>query len=374
MTGASTEQTDIGNTGEIIALIPAYAPEQSMADLIRELTAEFSHIVVVDDGCGEAYAGIFAQAAAFPQVHILKHEENKGKGRALKTGFAYILEHFPKALGVVTLDADGQHTVKDTLCCCEAFRRQPGSIVFGCRDFASDHQIPARSRFGNRLTSRLMKFFCDISLSDTQTGLRVHALSYLPELLKVEGERYEYEMNVIFYLKEIGVPFAEVPIEVIYLNNNESSHFNPIVDSFKIYKVFFKFCISSFGSAILDYLIFLLVSGGLLRFLGADAAVMLYRIEISTVIARVCSGLFNYHFNRHIFRSREGVSSSGPRYLLLWVIQMTISALLVKNLVLLAGGKEWLIKPLVDTLLFFISYKVQQLWVFRKGKEASSGR
>ena len=355
-------------TQDIIALIPAYNPDKGMITLAEELAEHFSHIVIVNDGCAESYAPIFEKASSCPQVEILKHEENKGKGRAIKTGFAYITEHYPEAAGVVTLDADGQHTVADTLKCCEKFLENPESIVFGCRDFASDLQIPARSRFGNRLTSRLMKFFCDISLSDTQTGLRVHSMSYLPQLLEVAGERYEYEMNVIFYLKEANVPFAEVPIEVIYLNNNESSHFNPIIDSYKIYKVFFKFCISSFGSAILDYMIFMLMEVLLKRYAAEGSFALIYYIEISTVIARICSGLFNYNFNRRIFKSREGVASSGSRYLVLWLVQMCISAMAVKGLVLLAGGLEWLLKPVVDTTLFFISYKIQQLWVFRRSK------
>ena len=175
-------------------------------------------------------------------------------------------------------------------------------------------------------------------------------------------------MNVIFHLKEIEVPFTEVPIEVIYLNNNEGSHFNPIVDSYKIYKVFFKFCISSFGSAILDYLIFMLMVALLGRFATEGSFALTYYIEISTVVARICSGLFNYNFNRKIFRSREGVASSGSRYLLLWLVQMCISAMAVKGFVMLAGGLEWLIKPLVDSTLFFLSYKIQQKWVFRKKK------
>ncbi len=360
----TNEQNSINN--DIIALIPAYNPDKGMITLVEELAEHFLHIVIVDDGCGETFAPIFEKVSVFPQVVILRHEENKGKGRAIKTGFSYITDHYPDAAGVVTLDADGQHTVADTLKCCEKFRENPESIVFGCRDFEADLQIPARSRFGNRLTSRLMRYFCDIRLSDTQTGLRVHSMSYLPQLVEVEGERYEYEMNVIFWLKEAGVPFAEVPIEVIYLNNNESSHFNPIVDSFKIYKVFFKFCISSFGSAILDYLIFILMVWLLGRYAAEGSFALTYYIEISTAAARICSGLFNYNFNRRIFKSREGVASSGSRYLLLWLVQMCISAMAVKGLVLLAGGLEWLIKPLVDTALFFISYKIQQLWVFRK--------
>ncbi len=357
------------NMDGLIALVPAYCPEQSMVDSVKALSAEFPAVIIVDDGCTEEYAPIFDAVRALPGVVILKHPENRGKGCALKTGFKYVLENYPDAKGVVTLDADGQHTVKDTISCCEKFLENPDCIVFGCRDFESDTNIPPRSRFGNRLTSRLMKFFCDIKLSDTQTGLRVHSMKYLKELSEVAGERYEYEMNVIFALKDMDVPFVEVPIEVIYLDNNASSHFNPIKDSIKIYKVFLKFCISSFGSFLIDIAIFTVLCKLIESFAAEGSSMLTYEIYAATAIARVCSGLFNYNFNRWIFKSKSRVSSSGPRYLIVWLIQMCISAFCVDNLVRLIGGNKSITKFAVDMILFFISYKVQQMWVFKGKKE-----
>lgn len=357
----------------LIALVPAYCPEKSMVESVKALSREFPAVVIVDDGCSDEYAPVFDAVRDLPGVVILKHPRNMGKGCALKTGFKYVLEKHPDAKGVVTLDADGQHTVKDTIRCCEKFLENPDSIVFGCRDFESDEKIPARSRFGNRLTSKLMKFFCDIKLSDTQTGLRVHSMKYMKELTQVAGERYEYEMNVIFALKDMDVPFVEVPIEVIYLDNNSSSHFNPIKDSLKIYKVFVKFCISSFGSFLIDIAIFTAICKLIETFADKEGLVAAYEIYIATATARVCSGLFNYNFNRWIFKSKAKVSSSGPKYLVVWLIQMCISAICVDNLVKLIGGENTLTKTLtkfaVDMILFFISYKVQQLWVFKGKKE-----
>ena len=354
---------------KLIALVPAYCPEKSMIKSVEELSHEFPAVVIVDDGCSEDYAPVFDAVRPLPGVVILKHPENRGKGCALKTGFKYILENHPDALGVVTLDADGQHTVKDTLHCCEIFLEDTDSIVFGCRDFESDEKIPPRSRFGNRLTSRLMKFFCDIKLSDTQTGLRVHSMKYMKELTEVAGERYEYEMNVIFALKDMDVPFVEVPIQVIYLDNNASSHFNPIKDSIKIYKVFVKFCISSFGSFLIDIAIFTVLCHLIDAYAGEGSMLLAYEVYVATAIARICSGLFNYNFNRWIFKSKSKVSSSGPKYLLVWLIQMCISAFCVDGLVKLIGGNKSLTKFVVDMILFFISYKVQQLWVFKAKKE-----
>ncbi|SCY37287.1 dolichol-phosphate mannosyltransferase [Lachnospiraceae bacterium XPB1003] len=375
----------------IAALIPAYNPDREMTKLTEKLVKEFEHIVVVDDGCAEEYGEIFDTVAGMGNITILHHEVNKGKGCALKTGFRYILDNLKDVCGVVTLDADGQHTVEDTKRCCERFlsfkeEKDKYPVIFGCRDFRSDTKIPPRSRFGNRLTSRLMKFFCDISLSDTQTGLRVLACEDLEALCEVKGERYEYEMNMIFELHDMGVPFDEVQIEVIYLNENESSHFNPIKDSIKIYKVFLKFCLSSFGSAALDLILFAVFSAVFKSFLpvvsgsGKDAiyapVCMLFgrwaidHVAASVVIARIFSGIFNFNINRLIFKSKaKDAVTSGPKYFLIWIIQMALSAGLVSGLVKVTHLSELLVKIVVDTILFFISYKIQQLWVFKKKRK-----
>ena len=343
---------------EIAVIIPAYDPEDGMIRLVEECKEVFANIIVVDDGCADSFQHLFK--AVEDKAVVLHHEVNKGKGRALKTAFSYVLEKLPDVKGVLTLDADGQHTVADSIRCCEKFLEDPSRAVFGCRDFESDEKIPPRSRFGNRLTSRLMKFFCDISLSDTQTGLRVIPAAVLKELTEVAGDRYEYEMNMIFFFKEHLIAFTEVPIQVIYIENNASSHFNPIVDSIKIYAIFFKFVISSFGSAVLDLLLFGLFSKYIFK--GLFPA---YFIEISTAAARVCSGIFNYSFNRSIFKSRSRVAKSGSRYLLLWLVQMLLSAYIVKFLTAVTGITPVFVKIVTDTVLFFISYKVQQLWVFK---------
>lgn len=352
---------------QVAVLIPAYNPDQKMSGLVEKLSQEYQYIIVVNDGCSKDYDAVFEGLKNNPaisgNVEILQHEVNRGKGRALKTGYEYIMNTYPDLQGVITVDADGQHTPEDVAKCVKEFLSNPAKAVFGCRDFSENSGIPARSLFGNRLTSRLMKFFCDIVLSDTQTGLRVVPMSAIPELLQVKGERYEYEMNAIFAMKENDLEWTEVPIEVIYIDDNQSSHFNPIKDSLRIYKVFLKFCLSSFGSALIDLLIFSLLSHNLAGVLGK------YLIQGSTVIARICSGIFNFSINRWIFSSKKKQSKavvSGPRYLVVWLVQMILSAELVN----LGAGfipiSPTIIKMIIDTILFFISYKIQQKWVFHE--------
>lgn len=353
---------------EIVALIPAYNPDEKMVTMIDELVSEFDNIVIVNDGCDETFAPIFD--AVKDKATILVHEVNKGKGRALKTGLEYIRDHFKDKKGVVTADADGQHKTPDILNCCKVFLEDDCKSVFGCRDFSSDSDIPPRSRFGNQLTSKLLKSLCDIELSDTQTGLRVLPISHIQELIDVNGDRYEYEMNSIFALKNLDLMWKEVPIEVVYIDDNASSHFNPIKDSFRIYKVFFKYILiklglfakflcSSLGSFLVDIGLFTLFCT-----IFQPMFAVIY-VTISTALARVCSGIFNYTINRWIFASKEKVSKSGPRYLILWLVQMCLSALFVTVACHLLPFHDTLIKAVIDSLLFIISFFVQQKWVFK---------
>lgn len=348
---------------EVALLIPAYNPDEKMLDLLLECVNYFENIVVVNDGCSKEYDEVFAKVPK--EIKVLTHEVNKGKGRALKTGIGHVKEAFPDVLGVVTADADGQHTIEDIVNCCNAFLENPKEAIFGCRDFYGDANIPARSVFGNRVTSRLMKFFCDIALSDTQTGLRVLPMSAADLLLSIKGERYEYEMNCIFEMKNADITWREVPIEVIYLDDNASSHFNPFLDSIRIYKVFLKFCLSSVGSAIVDVGLF-----ALFGFLFRKVGFALMPIPtISNILARICSGIFNYSVNKIIFKHRGKVAESGPKYLILFLISMTVATALVTLFTKLSGGQfELLIKILVDCLIFFFNYKIEQVWVFKNKK------
>lgn len=227
---------------EVAVLIPAYNPDKKMTELVKTLSTEYEHIIIVNDGCSEEFKPMFEEVKDL--AVIVNHDVNKGKGRALKTGFQYILDNLSELKAVITVDADGQHTPEDTAACIKLSRENGFRPVFGCRDFYSDASIPARSKFGNRTTSNLLKTFCKISLSDTQTGLRVLPVDILNDLIETKGDRYEYEMNMIFTLHDIDRMWIECPISVIYIEDNESSHFNPVKDSIKIYKVFFAYIFS----------------------------------------------------------------------------------------------------------------------------------
>lgn len=346
-------------------LIPAYKPDNCLLDIVREIHENTDYsIIVVNDGSGQAYEPVFA---ALPDYcTLLVHDVNKGKGRAMKTGFTYLCEHGTKGDGVVIVDADGQHLLKDVVRVCEEFTAHPDSMIIGARQFTG--KVPFRSRFGNTMTKYVFAAASGVKLSDTQTGLRAIPIDCLAQLLDLKGERYEYEMNMLLHAAEVGIPMREVMIETVYIDDNSSSHFNVIRDSFKIYGVILKFVLSSIMAFLVDYAFFNLfyyLLGGKL-----EAATQLL---IATVAARVISSLVNFFINKKVvFKNKDGAGSTLIKYYLLVLMILGANFGLMHVLVNLLGMNASLAKILVEAVLFIVSYFMQRKFVFKnKGKKVA---
>lgn len=216
----------------ILALIPAYEPSLLLPILARQLHENGVAVIIVDDGSGAGFDDVFVAAARYATV--LKHDKNRGKGAALKTGLAYIRGHFSLDSCVVTLDSDGQHNVSDALMCAVQAARHPDSLILGCRDFDSD-TVPFLSRLQNRVTRFLFFLASGHSIADTQSGLRAFSQDLIPMLLKIPGERYDYEMNVLLACARKKVPVEERSIQTIFYQHNAGSHFRVLKDSLRIY-------------------------------------------------------------------------------------------------------------------------------------------
>ena len=334
-------------------VIPAYKPSERVIPFVEALSEHFSHIVVVDDGGGAEFAEIFAKLSAIPQVTLLTHEVNCGKGRALKTAFSYVQSH-PELGGVITVDADGQHLVPDILKVDAAMELHPDALVLGCRQF-DDRSIPARSRFGNNVSKVMYRVLCGIAVSDTQTGLRGVPASFLEACIAAEGDRYEYETNMLIAAKKAGVAFAEVPITTVYEDNNSSSHFHPVLDSVRIYSRLLKYSVVSLLSVVVEFVLFTVLVHCKLS------------IMVATYVARACSCIFNFTLNRKVVFKEEGhVGAQFAKYLVLVVVSSTLSGAFVTLLNRLVSGIVVLLKMVVDTCLYFFNYYVQKKWVFRR--------
>lgn len=345
-----------------IVIIPALNPDLRILALIRELS-EYPQLlmIVVNDGSAASYNSVFCKAAKADRVLVLSHQMNQGKGRAIKTALAYIEEHVFGQMAVVTADADGQHEAADILAVLQMASRRHGSLVLGVRQFQS-REVPVRSRFGNLLTCGVFKLLTGIDVGDTQTGLRAFDASLIPVMLGVCGERYEYEMNVLLELAKKEIPFVEVPIKTVYLEDNQSSHFRVVRDSMKIYGSIFKFFSSSLACFCLDYVLYSCFS------LGLAAAGVAGGLVISNVGARVISACCNFYLNRrYVFGHQGNVWRAAVQYGLLALVVLGINTGVLTLLVEVGGVNPFAAKLVTEMAMWGVSYLGQRWWVFHSG-------
>lgn len=355
------------NLEHVTIVLPSLNPDEKLMLVIRGLLEEgFSDIVLINDGSSPEHMQPFREAAEIPEVTLLTHPENKGKGRAMKTAFAWCLENRPELKGVVTVDGDNQHRPADVRRCALAMLEQPEKLWLGVRDFDGEN-VPPKSRTGNRTTRAALRIFCGVKVSDTQTGLRAISAALLPQISQIPGERYEYETEMLLAAHRAHIGFGEVTIETVYIDGNQTSHYRPLHDSLRILRIVLKYVSSAVISFLVDMGLFTLLNLLLNGSVEPGA-----RRLIATVAARVVSSLVNYTLNRNVvFQDRGSVRGSLLRYYILAVAQAAASYGLLSLLSVLFGATpaaETPLKLLVDLILFLLSYQIQLRWVFRGQK------
>ncbi|MBQ6798316.1 MAG: bifunctional glycosyltransferase family 2/GtrA family protein [Oscillospiraceae bacterium] len=352
-------------------VIPSYEPDAQLLQLCEALSAKgLTDVVIVDDGSGPDYASLFETAEHTYHFTVLRHAVNLGKGRGLKTAFNYLLNRGGDLLGCVTADSDGQHTPEDILRCIEALEQSPDKLILGCRDFDQDN-VPTKSKYGNKITRTICRFLCGVNVTDTQTGLRAISRDFMAKLMNCPGERFEFETNMLIETKDY-CEIGEISIETVYDSKTDhKSHFHPVRDSIRIYKIFGrifgKFLLSSVSSFIIDILLFSLFCG-----IFQSLTDGVWYAAVATVLARVISAVYNYLVNYAlVFHSGKKHTSSAVRYFLLALVQMCLSAGFVTLFVWVFGTllqvplfSETVIKIVVDTVLFLFSYYIQRKYVF----------
>jgi len=345
-----------------VLLIPALSPDERLLELTRQvLDNGVRHIIIIDDGSDRASADIFTELEQIPACSVLRHRENRGKGRALKTGMRFFLENFPDSIGVVTADCDGQHTPADIETICDELAAHPDDLILGVRDF-SMAKIPPKSRFGNLLTKSFFHLLTGLKLNDTQTGLRGIPTAQMEMFCSLKGERFEYELNMLLACKQHHIAIQQIPIATIYLYENSGTHFNPFTDSIRIYLVLLKFVSSSLISFLVDY-------GSFILFLAIFGAMTASNMAVfwAGIVSRVISSTVNYTINRlTVFKSDARFSTM--RYYILCVVQMIISSGAVAGLNFFFRGGAPIFKIIVDSLLFLASFTIQREWVFAPRK------
>ena len=355
-------------------VIPSYNPDEKLKTVVDGLEAlGVTDIIVVNDGSKEETLQYFDAVKENPSVTLLCHEVNKGKGAALKTAFRYIIENRPESIGCVTADGDAQHLPKDIIACASLLRDESNGVILGVRDFSLPH-VPARSKKGNKITSAVFRIFVGMKLSDTQTGLRAFPVKVLEMMCNIAGDRYEYETNMLLEMRKKHIPYTEQIIQTVYIEENKTSHFNPIKDSWRIYKLilahFFFYSISSLLCLLLEQVIQTTV------YAFVKHSLLDYITEIVAFLpARIISSIVNFAINKKlVFSSKASVKTTLIRYYILWFGQAIVTMLLdwLFGSVIFATSSAvvyTIITLIIKTLIAIISFRIQKDWVFDEQKK-----
>lgn len=221
----------------VAVLVATYEPGRKLLDLLEPLiSAGTAAIIVVDDGSSNPREWLFRRLAMEPTVHVVRHAVHQGRGVALKTGMQYFLEHLRHYTGVVTVSADGQYAAEDVLRIARALHRSPKLAIVATREFPTAG--PGDRAFGPALGDRILRLlfraFTGIAVSDVQTRLRALPTGLLPRLLRIPGDRFEYELAALLHIARSGYPLAEHSVAGNLDSPEFDSEFRPAADTIRM--------------------------------------------------------------------------------------------------------------------------------------------
>ena len=210
------------------AVIPAYQDEKHIGDIVRRTCDRLDHVLVIDDGSSDQTA----QRAREGGAEVIIHDQNRGKGEAIKTGLGYWLNR--EVTWVSLLDSDGQHLPEeiDRFIAAAASTTRPTFFV-GTR-MNNLAGMPFIRRVVNRYMSRGISRLCGQKIPDTQCGFRMLDRQLIPELLG-GGDRFDYETEVLIIASCKGYRIESVPITTVY--TDQVSKIRPVRDAVRFLKL-----------------------------------------------------------------------------------------------------------------------------------------
>lgn len=384
----------------ITVIIPSYNPDVKLTMFVDELIMSgFSDIVIVDDGSDFSDRKVmtaFEYVESKEECTLLHHDKNMGKGMALKTGFKYCMAKRTSDTLVVTADDDGQYTAEQIIECLEYYDNyldevraetleqgenassvdminssrdidimENRPILLAPRDFR-DTNYAARKRMLNHVSGFVMKYLCSVKVKDVQTGLRFIPYEHMDKLIKVEGDGFDYEINMLVEMKYEKINHIEKQI-LIEPVAKQYAAYNPLRDIVKFLGVMVKYAVSSLSATVIDLIAFyvlMLVCGS--ESMGMDESVSLL---VATIVSRIISATFNCVVNRRtVFKSDMPLKGVIVKFYIFTMFRAVLSYGAVYGLAYLLGSYganlTVVIKLVVDLILFFVGYDIQKKWIF----------
>jgi glycosyltransferase involved in cell wall biosynthesis len=214
------------------AIIPAYQDEKHIGEIVRRTRQRLDRVLVVDDGSTDQTAKRARECGS----EVIVHDQNRGKGEAIKTGLAHWLKRGVTWMSL--LDSDGQHLPEeiDRFLTAAARARQP-TFLIGSR-MNNLTGMPFVRRVVNRYMSRQISRLCRQDIPDTQCGFRMIDRQLVPELLG-GGNRFEYETEVLIIASRSGYRIESVPISTVY--SDQVSKIHPLRDALRFFKLMWRY-------------------------------------------------------------------------------------------------------------------------------------
>jgi len=210
----------------IAALIPALNAQGTVARVIVDARRHMEPVVVIDDGSSDETSAIARAAGAT----VLRHDVNRGKGGALKTGFAWALEN--RFDGVITLDADGQHLADEIPKFVRECEAGGADLIIGGRSHLFAGMLPRR-RNANRFSAWCIAKASGARITDSQSGFRFYS-SRLMRNIKLRTDGFDMESEVIVLAGKRGYRIVTIPIELGFVDGIATSHYKPLRDTVRI--------------------------------------------------------------------------------------------------------------------------------------------
>lgn len=210
----------------IAAIIPALNAAGTIEPVIAEARRQHEPVVVIDDGSTDKTGEVAKAAGAI----VLRHDVNRGKGAALKTGFAWALDRDYDA--VITLDADGQHLPSEIPKFIAAYEQSRADLIIGGRAHLFMHMLPRR-RNANRFSAWCIAQCSGVPITDSQSGFRLYSARLL-RAIKLRTDGFDMESEVIVLAGRRGFTIETIPIELGFVNGLHTSHFKPLRDTLRV--------------------------------------------------------------------------------------------------------------------------------------------
>ncbi len=213
-------------TERYAVIIPALNAERTLRQVVVDARAQLEPVVVIDDGSRDA-TGDVARAAG---ASVIRHDVNRGKGGALKTGFRWAMENGFD--GVITLDADGQHLASEIPKFLRERERSGADLIIGGRSHLFGEMLPRR-RTANRFSAACIAWASGVPITDSQSGFRFYSANVIRNLeLRTNG--FDMESEVIVRAGRGGFAIVTIPIDLGFVDGLATSHYKPLKDTLRI--------------------------------------------------------------------------------------------------------------------------------------------